>query len=121
LPRVSDANRYNRRLRILDAAIEWVARLPVHLGKLDTSGERLVGSIRRECIEHMVVFSEAQLRRDPQRAYASYYRAIIMTCGLAFLWASTSRPFESLSASGKSPRCRCSEARIINRLRSNFQ
>ena len=34
--------------------------------------ERLIGSIRRECLDHMVVFSEAHLRHL-LRAYASYY------------------------------------------------
>src|SRR3954454_2592424 len=36
--------------------------------------ERLIGSIRRECLDHMVVFSEAHLRHL-LRAYASYYNA----------------------------------------------
>ena len=34
--------------------------------------ERLIGSIRRECLDHLVVFDEAQLRRV-LRNYASYY------------------------------------------------
>jgi hypothetical protein len=34
--------------------------------------ERLIGSIRRECIDHAVVFSEAHLRHI-LRAYAGYY------------------------------------------------
>ena len=34
--------------------------------------ERLIGSIRRECLDHMVIISEAHLRRTLQ-AYASYY------------------------------------------------
>ena len=33
--------------------------------------ERLIGSIRRECLDHFVVFGEAHLRRIPQ-AYAGY-------------------------------------------------
>jgi transposase InsO family protein len=36
--------------------------------------ERLIGSIRRECLDHMVVFGEAHLRHL-LRAYASYYNA----------------------------------------------
>ena len=36
--------------------------------------ERLIGSIRRECLDHIVVFSEAHLRHL-LRAYASYYNA----------------------------------------------
>ena len=37
--------------------------------------ERLIGSIRRECLDHIVVFSEAHLRRI-LRSYACYYNAI---------------------------------------------
>jgi len=34
--------------------------------------ERLIGSIRRECLDHVVIFAEAHLRRT-LRAYAGYY------------------------------------------------
>jgi transposase InsO family protein len=34
--------------------------------------ERLIGSIRRECLDHMIVFGEAHLRRI-LGAYATYY------------------------------------------------
>jgi transposase InsO family protein len=34
--------------------------------------ERLIGSIRRECLDHVIVFSEAHLRRIMKR-YADYY------------------------------------------------
>src|SRR5882762_4988007 len=34
--------------------------------------ERLIGSIRRECLDHMIVFGEAHLRRI-LRGYAAYY------------------------------------------------
>ena len=37
--------------------------------------ERLIGSIRRECVDHIVVLSEAQLRRILQ-TYARYYNEI---------------------------------------------
>ncbi len=37
--------------------------------------ERLIGSIRRECLDHFVVLGEAHLRRI-LRAYASYYNYI---------------------------------------------
>ena len=36
--------------------------------------ERLIGSIRRECLDHMIVFGEAHLRRI-LRGYAAYYNA----------------------------------------------
>ncbi|WP_442896205.1 integrase core domain-containing protein [Bradyrhizobium sp. AZCC 2289] len=34
--------------------------------------ERLIGSIRRECLDHMIVFGEAHLRLI-LRGYAAYY------------------------------------------------
>jgi hypothetical protein len=34
--------------------------------------ERLIGSIRRECLDHMIMFGEAHLRRI-LAAYAAYY------------------------------------------------
>jgi len=37
--------------------------------------ERLIGSIRRECVDHCIVLSEAHLRRILP-AYASYYNEI---------------------------------------------
>jgi transposase InsO family protein len=37
--------------------------------------ERLIGSIRRECLDHLVILSEAQLRQILQR-YADYYNKI---------------------------------------------
>src|SRR5581483_12189553 len=37
--------------------------------------ERLIGSIRRECVDHFIVLGEAHLRRI-LRAYVSYYNDI---------------------------------------------
>jgi transposase InsO family protein len=37
--------------------------------------ERLIGSIRRECLDHIIVLSEAHLRRI-LRAYADYYNGV---------------------------------------------
>jgi transposase InsO family protein len=37
--------------------------------------ERLIGSIRRECLDHLVILSEAHLGRILQR-YADYYNKI---------------------------------------------
>jgi transposase InsO family protein len=37
--------------------------------------ERLIGSVRRECVDHLIVLSEAHLRRI-LRAYAHYYNQI---------------------------------------------
>ena len=37
--------------------------------------ERLIGSIRRECLDHLIVLGEAHLRRI-LRAYTVYYNQI---------------------------------------------
>jgi transposase InsO family protein len=37
--------------------------------------ERLIGSIRRESLDHLIVFDEAQLRRV-LRNYATYYNQV---------------------------------------------
>src|ERR1700741_869004 len=37
--------------------------------------ERLIGSIRRECLDHLIVLSEAHLRRIPKN-YADYYSGV---------------------------------------------
>jgi transposase InsO family protein len=37
--------------------------------------ERLIGSIRRECLDHIVAFGEAHLRRT-LRSYARYYNEV---------------------------------------------
>ena len=37
--------------------------------------ERLIGSIRRECVDHVIVFGEAQLRRILTK-YAAYYNEL---------------------------------------------
>ena len=37
--------------------------------------ERLIGSIRRESLDHLIVFDEAQLRRVLKK-YASYYNQV---------------------------------------------
>ena len=47
------------------------ARSPWQNGQV----EHLIGSIRRECLDHLVVFDEAQLRRV-LKSYASYYNRV---------------------------------------------
>jgi len=37
--------------------------------------ERLIGSIRRDCVDHFIIFGEAHLRRI-LRTYAAYYNDI---------------------------------------------
>jgi transposase InsO family protein len=50
---------------------------PIALGSPWQNGfaERLIGSIRRECLDHLIVLGEAQLRRILQ-GYADYYNNI---------------------------------------------
>ena len=47
------------------------ARAPWQNGHI----ERLIGSMRRECLDHTVVFGEAHLRRI-LRAYAAHYNEV---------------------------------------------
>jgi transposase InsO family protein len=37
--------------------------------------ERIIGSIRRECLDHIIIFSEAHLRRI-LKSYADYYNSV---------------------------------------------
>jgi len=39
--------------------------------------ERLIGTIRRECLDHMIVFRETQLRRILAK-YAAYYNETLI-------------------------------------------
>jgi transposase InsO family protein len=61
---------YIRRIRaIRDHPV--AARSPWRNGHV----ERLIGSIRRECLDHMIVFGEAHLRRI-LKTYAAYYNEV---------------------------------------------
>jgi transposase InsO family protein len=63
---------YTRRIRAMRIRDHPVApRSPWQNGHV----ERLIGSIRRECLDHMLVFGEADLRRV-LKAYASYYNRV---------------------------------------------
>jgi hypothetical protein len=54
--------------------------------------ERLIGSVRRECLDHVIVFGEAHLRRIVS-LYASYYNEARTHLSLA-KDAPASRPIE---------------------------
>jgi transposase InsO family protein len=63
---------YTHRIRAMEIRDQPTApRSPWQNGHV----ERLIGSIRRECLDHLVVFDEVQLRRV-LRNYASYYRQV---------------------------------------------
>ena len=59
--------------------------------------ERLIGSIRRESLDHLVVFDEAQLRRVLKN-YASYYNQV----RTHFHWTRTRRTFGAPRSSAPS-------------------
>jgi hypothetical protein len=48
------------------------ATSPLPRARLGAYAERLIGTIRRECLDHMIVFGEAHLRRILSK-YAVYY------------------------------------------------
>jgi hypothetical protein len=54
----------------------WRSRSRSRVGRPKVSAElrTLIGSIRRECLDHMIVFGEAHLRRILS-GYAAYYNA----------------------------------------------
>ncbi len=49
-----------------------VLRTPVHAPRANAVIERFVGSVRRECLDHLLVLTEAHLRRV-LRAYVAYF------------------------------------------------
>jgi transposase InsO family protein len=63
---------YTRRVRAMGIRDRpTAARSPWQNGHV----ERLIGSIRRDCLDHVVVFGEADLRRVLKN-YASYYNQV---------------------------------------------
>jgi len=63
--------------------------------------ERLIGSIRRECLDHVIVFGEAHLRRV-LRKYADYYNGTRTHLSLA-KDSPISRPIQRLGCVAKRP------------------
>ncbi len=57
--------------------VPWVSGTsPLHQPRHGRGfAERLIGSIRRECVDHFIILGEAHLRRI-LRAYAAYYNEI---------------------------------------------
>jgi integrase-like protein len=65
--------RYTRRIRTMGIRDHPTApRSPWQKGHV----ERLIGSIRREALDHLIVFDEAQLRRVLKN-YAAYYHQVV--------------------------------------------
>jgi transposase InsO family protein len=78
--------------------------------------ERLIGSIRRECLDHIVVFGEVHLRRI-LAAYASYYNGSELICR----WIRIRRAIGRSNSSAGSPLSRSSTAFITNTAGYSFQ
>ena len=72
--------------------------------------ERLIGTIRRECLDHIIVFGETHLRRIVG-AYAAYYNEVR---GPIDLWTRTPRSIAPFSASAPSHHNLSSADFIIN-------
>jgi transposase InsO family protein len=82
---------YTHRIRAMEIRDQPTApRSPWQNGHV----ERLIGSIRRECLDHLVVFDEVQLRRV-LRNYAS----ITARSGRIFHWTRMRRIFGARTSS----------------------
>jgi transposase InsO family protein len=78
--------------------------------------ERLIGSIRRECLDHVVVFGEGHLRRI-LKAYVSYYNAVRTHLSLN----KDAQSIDRSSGSGGSFQCPSSVACTINTVGRSFR
>ena len=76
------------RCRVVGMGIEEVVTA-AHSPWQNPYSERLIGSIRRECLDHLIVFGEGQLRRI-LRGYFGYYNEV--------------RPHQSLEQNSPFPR-----------------
>jgi transposase InsO family protein len=76
--------------------------------------ERLIGSIRRECLDHIVVFGDAHLRR-----ILVAYTGITTSCEHICHWTKIHRPNGPSTGSVSSPRSRSSADFIIITAGSN--
>jgi transposase InsO family protein len=102
-----------RRLRAMD-----IRDKPIAAGSpwQNAYGERLLGTIRRECLDHMIVFGETQLRR-----ILAKYAAITMKRELIDPWTRIPRSIGRLSASALSHHSLCWEVFIANIAESDFR
>jgi putative transposase len=58
--------------RVASSSGEKVLKTPYHAPKANACCERFLGSARRECLDHLLILHEQQLRRVLQ-AYVAYY------------------------------------------------
>ena len=78
--------------------------------------ERLIGTIRRECLDHIIVFGEAHLRR-----ILGKYAASTMNRAFIDRWTGMPHAIGRLSASASSHHSPSSAAFIINTAESDFR
>jgi transposase InsO family protein len=78
--------------------------------------ERLIGSIRRECLDHIVVFGDAHLRRI-LAAYTGYYNELERTCP----WLKIRRPIGQSNGWASLPHGRSSADFTINTAGYSFR
>ena len=97
---------YTRRIRAMGIRDHPTAP---HSGWQNGHVERLIGSIRRESLDHLVVFDEAQLRRVLKN-YASYYNQVRTHLSLE----KNAPIFGARRSSAPSHRYQSSEDSIIN-------
>src|SRR5262249_2986424 len=74
------------RRRVAGMRIEEVITAPHSLWQ-NPYAERLIGSIRRECLDHVIVLSEEHLRRILKRYFLYYYsssQCSFVLCPLKF-------------------------------------
>jgi transposase InsO family protein len=97
---------YTRRIRAMEIRDHPTApRSPWQNGHV----ERLIGSIRRESLDHLIVFGEAHLR-DVLKAYVSYYNEVRTISR----WIKMLRIFARPRRSAASQRYQCLAGCIIN-------
>ena len=73
-PRRLRLHRCDRLLWVLDMGMEEVLTAP-RFPWQNPFVERLVGSIRRECLDHVIVWNEKSLRRTLHNYFAYYQRS----------------------------------------------
>jgi hypothetical protein len=78
--------------------------------------ERLIGSIRRECTDHFIVFSEEHLRR-----ILAKYSAYLMKCGFTLRLGKTRPVHAPSNGSERLLRIRSLAAYTIGTLESSFR
>jgi hypothetical protein len=56
-------------------SVKYLGQLYAYSPWQNGFAERLIGSVRRECLDYIIIFSEAHLRRI-LKSYADYYNSV---------------------------------------------